>query len=162
MEKEYKSRTQKKKEDRDLQKMGEDLMSLSSDQLENIELPEELLKAVKAAQKFKSHGAKRRQVKYVGVLMRGIDPDPIQRALNNIKLGDHEKTLAFKKIEKWRDELKGGNSGLIEDILRACPAADRQHLTQLVRNTQKQSDEKKSTKASRILFRYLKEVSSHK
>ncbi len=159
MSNEVKSRTQKKKEDRALQKLGEELVSLSSDQLENIELPEELFEAVKAAWKIKSHGARRRQIQYIGVLMRSIDPDPIQSALKNIRFGDYEKAREFKKIEKWRDELKDGNDSIIEEVLSDCPIADRQRLTQLVRNARNQSNERKAVKASRTLFQYLKEVS---
>ena len=44
-----KSRTQKKKEDRALQKLGEELLAISEDQLAAIEMPEELAEAVEFA-----------------------------------------------------------------------------------------------------------------
>jgi ribosome-associated protein len=159
MDENFKSRTQKKNEDRALQKLGEQLVGLSSEQLKNIEMPEELLEAVRAAMTIKSHGAKRRQMNYIGALMRDIDHVPIRDALGNIRQGDLQKALAFKKVEKWRDELKQGNNKLIEEILDSCPDAERQHLTQLSRNAIKECKSGKGVKSSRLLFRYLKQIS---
>ena len=126
MDEDRKSRTQKKNEARALQKLGEELVALSPEQLASIEMTDELRTAVSEAVKIKSHGARRRQLQRIGTLMRDIDPEPIQNALENIRFGDHQKLLAFKKIEKWRDELKQGNSTLIEEILNNCPDAERQ------------------------------------
>jgi ribosome-associated protein len=87
VEKEYKSRTQRKKEDRALQRLGEQLVALPPGQLENMGLPDELLEAIKLAHKIKSHGARRRQIQYIGALMRHIDPQPIETALHRIQEG---------------------------------------------------------------------------
>ncbi|MDL1969169.1 MAG: DUF615 domain-containing protein [Deltaproteobacteria bacterium] len=154
-----KSRTQKKNEARALQKLGEQLVTLTSEQLENIDISDNLRNAVIVAGKTKSHGAKRRQLQYIGTLMRDIDPEPIQNALENIRLGDHEKVIAFKKIEKLRDELKKGNRVLIEEILNNCPDAERQHLTQLARNARNEYEAGKGVKSSKMLFRYLNQIS---
>jgi len=72
-----------------------------------------------------------------------------------------EKILAFKKIEKWRDELKEGNRVLIEEILDNCPDAERQRLTQLARNARNEYEAGKGVKSSKILFRYLNQISGH-
>ena len=159
MDPDRKSRTQQKNEARALQKLGEQLVALSSEQLAGIELTDELRNAVIEAGKIKAHEARRRQLQRIGALMRAIDPQPIQSALENIRLGDHQKNLAFKKIEKWRDELKQGNLALIEEILDNCPDAERQRLTQLARNAHKEYEAQKGVKSSRLLFRYLKEIS---
>ena len=159
MDDDPKSRTQNKNEARALQKLGEQLVTLSSEQLESIDISNDLHNAVIIARKTKSHGARRRQLQYIGTLMRDIDPEPIQNALENIRLGDHQKVLAFKKIEKWRDELKEANRVLIEEILNSCPDAERQRLTQLARNAHKEYEAKKGVKSSRLLFRYLRQVS---
>ena len=141
-----------------MQKLGEELVALSPEQLSNIEMADELRKAVADAVKIKSHGARRRQLQRIGKLMREIDPEPIQSALDNIRLGDHQKNLAFKKIEKWRDELKRGNQALIDEIISNCPDAERQRLAQLARNAHKEYEAGSGVKSSRLLFRYLKEV----
>jgi ribosome-associated protein len=154
-----KSRTQKKNEARALQKLGEKLVALSSEQLDNIDISYDLRNAVIVAGKTKSHGARRRQLQYIGTLMRDIDPEPIRNALENIRFGDYQKILAFKKIEKWRDELKKGNRVLIEEILNNYPDAERQRLTQLARNARNEYEAGKSVKSSKILFRYLNQIS---
>ena len=87
MDKDYKSRTRKKKEDRALQRLGERLVALPLSQLETMELPDELMAAIELARKIKSHGARRRQMQYIGVLMRHIDPQPIEAALESIRPG---------------------------------------------------------------------------
>lgn len=155
-----KSRTQLKKEDRALQKLGESLVALSSDQIADIQMPQALREAVDLARRTRSHGARRRQLKYVGKLMRGIDCGPIRRAIQNLRAGDLENVRVFKKIEHWRDALKAGDQQIIEEILEACPQAERQRLTQLARNAQAHADSDKAALSSRHLFRYLKEITA--
>jgi len=91
MDTDYKSRTQKKNESRALQRLGEQLVALPFDQLETMGLPEELLTAIELARKIRRHGARRRQIQYIGVLMRHIDPQPIETALDRIRRGDLRK-----------------------------------------------------------------------
>jgi ribosome-associated protein len=158
MDDDHKSRTKKKLEDRALQELGEQLVVLPLEQLEKIDLEEELLEAVIFARKTKKHGAKRRQMQYIGTLMRHVDPEPIRRALENIRLGDLHQARIFRKIEQWRDAIIEGNEQTIEEILSSCPDAERQRLTQLARNARKTGETEKGVKASRVLFRYLREV----
>ena len=154
----YKSKTQKKQEALELQKMGEKLASLSDEQIRDIDLPAELCDAVKFVKTVKSHGAHKRQMQRIGTLMRKIDPGPIQEALEEIDEGNYRKALAFKEIETWRNELIAGNKMLLEEILLKCPDADRQQLAQLVRNAVKEKAHNKPPRAFRALFRYLREV----
>ena len=88
---EYKSRTQKKNEDRALQRLGEQLVALPFSQLEAMELPDELLTAIELARKIRSRSARRRQIQYIGALMRHIDPQPIETALERIRSGNTRK-----------------------------------------------------------------------
>jgi ribosome-associated protein len=161
MDDDRKSRTQKKNEAKALQKLGEQLVALSSEQLKSLDISEDLRNAVLVAGKTKSHGARRRQLQYIGTLMRDIDPEPIKNALKNIRHGDYQKILNFKKIEKWRDELKKGNLELIEEILISCPDAQRQRLTQLANNAHNEYEAGRGAKSSKILFRYLNQTSGH-
>ena len=158
MNEDAKSRTKKKLEDRALQELGEQLVALPLEQLEKIELEAELLEAVIFAGKTKKRGAKRRQMQYIGTLMRHMDPEPIRHALENIRRGDLHQARTFRKIERWRDAIIEGNEQIIEEILNSCPDAERQRLTQLARNARKSAQTEKGVKASRVLFRYLKEV----
>ena len=88
METEHKSRTQKKKEDQALQRLGEQLVSLKPGQLGVVGLPEELVAAIEFARKIKSHGARRRQIKHIGALLRQLDPQPIETVLSRIRSGN--------------------------------------------------------------------------
>ncbi|MBA3036888.1 MAG: DUF615 domain-containing protein [Desulfobacterium sp.] len=91
MDTDYKSRTQKKNEDKALQSLGEQLVTLSSGQLKAMGLPDELLTAIELVRKIKSNSARRRQIQYIGVLMRQIDPQPIETALDRIRSGGIRK-----------------------------------------------------------------------
>ena len=88
METAYKSRTQKKKEDQARQRLGEQLVSLRPGRLEALGLPEELVEAIEFARSIKSHGARRRQVKHIGALLRQLDPQPIETVLSRIRSGN--------------------------------------------------------------------------
>jgi len=155
---ENKSKTQKKKEAQHLQKLGERLVALSAQQLDELELPEEIFQAVKLAQTIHQREALRRQMQYIGALMRKIDFTSIQKALEDIDLGDRHKARAFHKIENMRDELVGGNDRLITEIIGRYPEAERQQLNQLVRQARKEKQKNETARSSRLLFRYLRRI----
>ncbi len=153
------SRTKKKKEANDLKALGEQLVKLPAEQLDEMDLPGEIHDAADFAKTIKKRGALRRQMQYIGKLMRKYDTDPIREALRHIELGSYQKALAFKELENWRDELTAGNKALIETILAKCPDADRQQLSQLTRNARNEKLKNKPQKASKALFRYLRKIS---
>ena len=155
----YKSKTQKKREAHSLQKLGEKLVQLSKAQIKEIDIPEEVLDALNLARTIKSHEGLRRQVQFIGSLMRKIDSDSIQQAVDQIEQGNYKKALEFKETEQWRDQLISGNNDLMNEILNQYDA-DRQQLSQLVRNARKEVGSNKPPKSSRILFRYLREIRS--
>ncbi len=156
----YKSKTQKKQEALSLQELGERLVKLSAEQIEDIDLPKEIYDAVNFIKTIKSHGARRRQMQYIGSLMRKIDPGPVLEALNNIEQGYYKRTMTFKEIENWRDELIAGNESLIKEILLKCPDADPRQIAQLVQRARKEKEHNNPPKASRELFRYLRDIRS--
>lgn len=159
---EYISKTQKKKEAEALQDLGEKLVKLSNEQLRGIDMPQELLNAVKEAKAIKSHGALKRQMQFIGTLMRKIDPEPVREAIEEIEQGNYKKAMEFKETERWRDQLLEGNRELLEEILVQYPSADRQQLSQLIRNAVKERESNKPPKTFRALFRYLMELRSIK
>lgn len=91
METEYKSRTQKKKEDQALQRLGEQLVALQPSLLERMDLPDELIENIHFARKIKSHGARRRQIRHIGALLRHMDTQPMETALERIRSGNLHK-----------------------------------------------------------------------
>ena len=154
------SKTQKKKEALALQSLGERLVKLKAEQLKKIDLPADLHAAVTMAKTIKKFGPLDRQLQYIGTLMRKYDTAAIREFLHTIEEGNHKRTMAFKQIETWRDELVAGNDQVLEMILAERPGADRRQLLDLV---QKARDERSrntpSPKASRALFRYLNSIS---
>ncbi len=154
----YKSKTQKKKEALSLQKLGEKLLKLSKEQIRDINIPEEVLDALNLARTIKSREALRRQMQLIGSLMRQIDSGPIEQAIDQIEQGNYLKALEFKETEQWRDELIAGNDELLEEILKNHSNAERQQLSQLVRNARKEAASNKPPKSSRALFRYLRDI----
>ena len=157
---ENKSKTQKKKEAHDLQKLGERLLSLSSQQLIEMNLPKDILEAIKLAKRIKRHEALRRQMQYLGALMRKIDAEPIQKAVERIEMGDRRKALTFRKSEQMRDDLVNGDDDLITEIINQYPQVERQKLNQLVRQARKDKEKEPPSNSSRTLLRYLQEILS--
>ena len=91
MDTDRQSRTRKKNEDRALQRLGEQLVALPFGRLAAMELPDELLAAIESVHKIRSRSARRRQIQYIGSLMRHIDPQPIEAALERIRSGNRKK-----------------------------------------------------------------------
>ncbi len=154
-----KSRTEIKNEANELQRLGERLISLTSQQLSCIDIPEELKDAVLAAKTISSNKAKRRQHQFIGSLMRQIDPEPVVKAIQAIESGLGLKKNKSNTIEQLLDGLVSGDKTVAESILAKHPGADRQRLRQLIRNAQKKQIESKNKKATTALLNYLKEIS---
>ena len=105
MQDEIVSKTRRKKEMLDLQKVGAELIGLPEGQLRKIVLSQELSKAVLEARKIKSHGARKRQMLYVGRLMRETDAAPIREQLDAINGSSARLTAAHRRLESWREKL---------------------------------------------------------
>ena len=153
-----KSKTQKKQEMIALQELGEELARLNAAQLTKIPLSDELREAIYAVQSMSKRGARYRQMQYIGKLMREADVAHIQDALDILRNKNNLATAHFYQLEKWRDQLIAGNEEIMNDILKYFSDVDIQRLRQLVRNAQKEQADGKSPKASREVFRYLKQM----
>lgn len=148
------SKSQRKRDMLALQDMGKRLVELPAAQLAKIPLEPPLAEAINEARLLTSHGAIRRQLQYIGKLMRNIDATPIQTALDNLDLNSQKSKAHFHQIERWRDKLIAEDDSTLQAFLDQHPDADRQRLRQLVRNA------KKSTKMDTELFRYLRSILS--
>lgn len=151
------SKSALKREMTALQDMGAELVALSTDQLKKIDLPDDLREAVRDAQRFTQHGARRRQLQYIGKLMRGLDPAPIQAALDEIKGLSAVATARMHALERLRTRFLEDEK-VIGEIADAHPQADLQHLRQLRRNALKEQAQGKPPRAFRELFRTLREL----
>lgn len=157
---EDKSKSERKREVTALQDLGERLLELSQEQLNNIRISQELQDALILAKTLKSRGARRRHMQYIGVLMRRIDPEPIRLMIHEIDKGQKHKAREFQQLETMRNSLIDGDDTVFEQIIRLFPDADILRLRQLVRGARKEKKENKPPKQSRSLFRYLRELAA--
>lgn len=155
---EYISKSQLKRESHARQSLGEELVNLNSEQLARFQLPEPLLEAIQMAQNIKKHGAKKRQLQYIGKLMRDVDVEPIEEILDEIKGVSAQAIARQHRVEQWRDRLVNEGDAALQVLLNDYPHIDRQQVRQLVRNIQKESSANKPPKSYRELFKYLKEA----
>ncbi len=156
---ERKSKSQIKREMGELRELGAQLVGLSDSTLKVIPLSEKLLEAVRVAKGFKRE-ARRRQLQYIGVLLRDMDEGAIRWALDNLSRPHREEVQGLHEVERWRDDLVEGDSKLLNDLVGRFKDANRQHLRQLVRNAIKEREQGKTPKSSRTLYRYLFELRS--
>ncbi|HSW92813.1 MAG TPA: ribosome biogenesis factor YjgA [Gammaproteobacteria bacterium] len=141
-----------------LQKMGETLVHLSDTELRKIPLENPLLDAILTARSLKSHEAKRRQLQYIGKIMRNVDVEPIQLALEKVQNKSQAGKAQFHQIERWRDQLIAEGDVALEKFIEQYPDADRQHIRQLMRKAQQDVKKQKNTGGETELFRYVREL----
>ena len=155
------SKTRKKKDMLALQDLGVQLVELNEQQLASMQLPESLLDAVLEARRLTRHEARRRQMQFIGRLMRDIDAAPIRDRLEEWRGQGRDHTAQLHALERWRDELLAGDPALAR-FLEAYPGADSQQLRSLIRNARREQAAALPPKSYRELFRVLREVLQEK
>lgn len=153
------SKTKRKKDMLALQDLGKALVELSPAHFESFTLPEPLKAAVAEARRLKTHEAKRRQLQYIGKLMRDVDADPIRAQLDSLEGNSAQATAAHKRLEAWRERLLADDAALTH-FAAEHPGADLQALRTLIRNARKEQKEAKPPRAYRELFRIIKQCSA--
>ena len=150
------SKSSRKRAMHALQTLGEALVALPSEQLKRVLMPDALRDAVLDARRFTKHEARRRQLQYIGKLMRDIDPAPI-RAQLDVFSGDSKAEVARQhRLERLREAFLEDETR-IGDIVALWPQADLQHLRTLRRNALKEREMTKPPRAYRELFRVLRD-----
>jgi ribosome-associated protein len=157
MQDELPSRTRRKKEMLALQDLGAQLVELNAQQLDTMQLPESLLAAVLETKRLSKHEARRRQLQYIGRLMREIDAAPIRERLEQWRGKGREYTAQLHAIERWRDELLAADPAL-QRFLDEHPGADSQKLRALIRNARREQSAALPPRSFRELFRALRET----
>src|SRR5688572_18221589 len=99
------SKTKRKRAMLDLQDLGEELTGLNHEQLDELALPELLLEAILEARRLNKFGARRRQLQYIGRLMREVDAQPIREKLDTLRGSSRAHAAWLHKVERWRDRL---------------------------------------------------------
>ncbi len=153
------SKTRRKQESHDLQSLGEALTEMPAERLDALPLSETLLDAVRAWKRTATHEGKRRQMQYIGKLMRAAEVEPIRTAVAEMQLGRARDSLALHEAERWRAQLIESDETATRWIAEH-PRTDVQQLRTLVRNARKDASlvaEKRNGRAYRELFRFIRQ-----
>ncbi len=154
------SKTQLKKAMHELQDLGEALVALPDERVTALALPESLLAAVQEFRRTRSHEGRRRQMQYVGKLMRRIDPEPIRQAVAAMRLGQAKDALTLHQAESWRKRMIESDDAMT-GWAAEFPASDLQQLRSLIRAARKDAavaPELRSGRAYRELFQFIKQA----
>lgn len=154
------SKSQRKREMLALQALGERLVELPAPQLDRIDLPADLREAVHAARAITARGGRKRQLQYIGKLMRGVDAQPIRDAIERLDGNDRAEQAILHRAESWRARLLDEGDAALGELIDACPGADRQHLRRLARDAAAERAAERPPRLQRELFRALRELFS--
>ncbi|WP_228975659.1 ribosome biogenesis factor YjgA [Paraburkholderia gardini] len=155
------SKSQLKRDMHALQELGEALIALPKDALKRMPMPEALNDAVREARRITDHEGKRRQVQYVGRVMRGLldaETAALRTALDSYKGINKAETARLHWIERTREKLLADDAALT-GFIRQHPAADPQEGRTLIRNARKEQQQARPPRYFRELFQWIKDTS---
>lgn len=148
------SKSQRKRDMHALQSLGEELAVLNAERLRSLDLPERLLEALLQVKTFRAHGAVRRQMQFIGKLMRDIDPAPL-RAQLDVWNGTSRAAVGRSHLaEHWRERMLDSDA-VLGELLEIFPGADIPVLRTLIRNARKERGDQKPPRNYRELYRIL-------
>lgn len=156
------SKSQLKRKSHALQKLGEKLVAMPRARFDAIDMPQKLREAVLEARTMKSRRALYRQRQYIGRLMRELDAGAVKSAIEQQEHEHKQAARRFHHLETWRDRLLAEGEVLLGELLAEFPAADRQHVRQLIRHARQEADSGKPPAHARSLFRYLQSLPPRK
>ena len=153
------SKTRLKQASHDLQDLGEALVALPQDRIDALPLGDTLFDAVQEFKRTRSHEGRRRQMQYIGKLLRKVDTDPIRQAVLDMQLGRAKDALALHEAERWRAELIDSDDAVTR-WTSTHPDSDLQQLRSLIRSARKDAalaPEQRSGRGFRELFQFIKQ-----
>lgn len=145
------TRTDLKRESTELQKLGEELLTLRAEFMIRLGLPDKLVEGIAEAKRITNFEGKRRQMQFIGKQMRLLDPsthDAIRTALIEQHTPSAKENLALHQAEQWRDRLIADDDALGQ-WLTFSPGTDSQQLRALVRQARKDAKPEKAGEALR-------------
>ena len=153
------SKSQVKRDMLALQALGTEIVELTDAKFASIApiLPEKLLIATTDARSIRAHGGRKRQLQYIGRLMREVDPEPIRDALALWKRHSREQAVELHQLENWRARLIAEEGALAEYVAQH-PGTDTQRLRALIRTTREEQARGNPPKSYRDLFRMLRDA----
>lgn len=153
-----KSKSQIKREMEALQQLGASLVELGDGQLALLPLDDKLRKAIADARGMKQREGRRRQLQFIGKLMRKADHQAIEEGYRRLTEMDRQSVQRHHQVERWRDRILAEGAAALNDFFNDFPQADRQHVRQLLRAAQKEQAHDKPPAQARKLFRYIREL----
>lgn len=151
------SKTKRKHAMQALQDLGVELVALDPRRLAALDLPDALVEAIRSARTITRHEARRRQLQYIGRLMRDIDAEPLRATLAGWAQGPQRERALFALFERWRDRILHEQDG-VQAFVDAYPGASRNDLVRLVAEARDERARGAPPRKSRALFRELKRV----
>ena len=152
------SKSELKRQVRELQDLGDELVALPPVELDALDLPDDLRDAVIEGRRITAHGARVRQRLYIGKLLRRIEVDPIRAALARRAEIDRQRVRREHVIEEWRGRLLADEAAAWTELGGRVPPGDLQQLRSLVRQARAERDASRPPAAARQLFRRLREL----
>jgi len=152
-----KSKSQVKRDMHALQDLGERLVDMNEKQLASIPLSDAMLDAIQIARKLPPKEARRRQIQFIGRLMREGDHEAIQAAVDKMQNRSDQHVHRQHQIERYRDLLIENDKSAFQQLVTNHPSIDVQRLRQLIRSAQKEQEENKPPASARKLFAYIRE-----
>ena len=153
------SRSQQRRDALEVLELAEKLASLTPTQLARLPIPEDLLPHLEHTRKITAHIARKRQLAFLAKQMRREDDEALEAirdALDEDGVAARREVAAMHRVEAWRERLLADGDAALAELLEEHPAADRQHLRQLVRNANEEKLRNKPPRAFRELFRELR------
>ncbi|MCE2908906.1 MAG: DUF615 domain-containing protein [Burkholderiaceae bacterium] len=154
------SKSALKRQSHDLQALGLEVADLPEQRLTATPMPDGLREAILEYRRTKSHEGRRRQLQYVGKLMRSADEAVLREAVAAARLGSARETLALHEAERWRAELIADDAALTR-WMQQHPDSDAQQLRSLVRAARRDAvvPEARQPRSHRELFQFIKACS---
>lgn len=156
------SRSQKKRDSSALQVLGGKLADMPESALKRLNLAPRLMEAIVDYKSLTKHEARRRQLQFIGALMRETDSDPLQRAVEDMEAGNRGQAREFHEMEAWRAAIMEGDEAVLEQALALADEEERAglrtQLRQLARNAKAEAAKNKPPRSARALFRLLRQL----
>ncbi|MFN4265439.1 MAG: ribosome biogenesis factor YjgA [Aquabacterium sp.] len=159
------SKSALKRQSHELQDLGEQLLAMPDARLAAIDMPERLRDALAAYKTTRSFEGKRRQLQYIGKVIRGVDAEPLREAVASFQLGHAQNALSLHEAERWRAELLADEKAALARWVESFPDTDLQQLRALIRSAKKDAalePEKRSGRGFRELFQFIKRAQEDK
>ena len=153
------SKSQLKREMHHLQDLGKALIDLKAEEIEKLSITEVLIDALNEAKRIKHREGLRRQMQFIGKLMRKEPTETIEKIeayFDKLRNQHQNNTQHLHLIEQWRDRLLNKENSEIESLVAQYPNGDRQWLRQMVRQSWHETDKNKPPAAARNLFIYIR------